>query len=387
MPTNTLETTVAATDESELLVCSACLSEFNAEDGAYFDDQDLCPACLDELTATCGCCGERIWLENNAGDSERVLCQHCYNSHYTVCEGCSSVIHYNEAYRTDADDGDYCWSCYTSHNSRRKVIHDYSYKPSPSFFPTFNPQDLYYGVELEIDGGGEDSSNAETLLKIANRIEEHLYIKHDGSLTDGLELVSHPCTLDYHTNHFLWADICRKSVELGYTSHSSGTSGLHDHVSRLALGNSYEEQEAVIARILYFVEAHFREMLRFSRRTEAQLNKWAARYGYKDRPREVLEHAKNSNLGRYTAINLQPYDTIEFRLFRGSLKYTTFMAALQIVDVICRAALSMSDDDFRALSWGDFVLRIDKDKYPELINYLKIRRLYVNEAVSAEEEI
>jgi hypothetical protein len=212
-------------------------------------------------------------------------------------------------------------------------------------------------------------------------------VKHDGSLSDGLELVSHPCTLDYHMKLLPWHEICRKAVEMGYTSHNAGTAGLHVHVSRSAFGNTYQEQEAVIARILFFVEAHFNEMLRFSRRTESQLNKWAARYGFKDRPKDILEHAKNSNLGRYTAINIQPYDTLEFRIFRGSLKYQSFIAALQITYEICRAALSMSDDEFRAMSWGEFVLKIDQEKFPELIEYLKIRRLYVNEEIIAEEEV
>lgn len=387
MPTNTLDTAIVETSEQELLVCSACLSEFTVEDGIYFDDQDLCTECMDELTEICSSCGERIWLENNAGNSENVLCQRCYDYHYTACEDCGTVINYDNVYRVDDDDYNYCYSCYISHQSKRKVIHDYSYRPDPIFHPAYNPRELYLGVELEIDNGGEDSYNAEELLRIGNQLDVHLYAKHDGSLNDGIELVSHPCNLEYHIKHVPWADICRRAIVMGYTSHNAGTAGLHVHVSRSALGDTYQCQEDTIARILYFVESHFNEMLRFSRRTEAQLNKWAARYGYKERPKDILEHAKNSNLGRYVAINLQNNNTVEFRLFRGSLKYQTFLAVLQITQEICKTALSMSDDDFRAMSWCDFVLRLDKEMYPELIEYLKIRRLYVNEAVTAEEEI
>jgi hypothetical protein len=247
--------------------------------------------------------------------------------------------------------------------------------------------ELFLGVEVEIDGAGEDSDNARELLKIANQSEEYIYIKHDGSLNDGLELVSHPCTLEHHRDYVPWQAICRKAVTLGYTSHNAGSCGIHVHVSRTSFGDTNQRQEDVIARILYFVEVHWNEMLRFSRRTDAQLNRWAARYGLKENPQTVLEHAKNSSLGRYAAINLQNRNTIEFRLYRGSLRFQTFIAALQMTQEICRAALSMSDDAFRAMSWSDFVLQIDKDKYPELIEYLKIRRLYVNEVVSAEEEI
>ena len=287
----------------------------------------------------------------------------------------------------DDDDDDYCYSCYCQHQNEQKVIHNYSYKPEPIFYPEYSSHALFLGVELEIDGGGEDSGNAAEILKVANRQGEHLYIKHDGSLHDGLELVSHPCTLEYQMKIVPWQDICAKAVYLGYTSHMANTAGLHVHISRSALGETYRIQEEATARILYFVEAHFNEMLRFSRRTEAQLNRWAARYGYKEHPKDILDHAKNSSLGRYTAVNLLNSDTIEFRIFRGTLKYTSFIAALQIVNEICRAAVSMSDEEFRIMSWNDFVLRIDQNKYPELIEYLKCRRLYVNEEVAAAEEV
>ncbi len=41
-------------------------------------------------------------------------------------------------------------------------------------------------------------------LNIGNRINEHIYCKHDGSLDEGFEIVSHPATLEYHTKTILW---------------------------------------------------------------------------------------------------------------------------------------------------------------------------------------
>lgn len=56
-------------------------------------------------------------------------------------------------------------------------------------------------IKFEIDNGGECSDNADTLMYIANRDDKNPYYKHDGSLEDGFELVSHPMTLAYHTEH------------------------------------------------------------------------------------------------------------------------------------------------------------------------------------------
>ena len=152
----------------------------------------------------------------------------------------------------------------------------------------------HFGVELEIDDGGTVNSNAEKLLDIANKDAENLYIKTDGSLDEGLELVTHPMTLDYHLNEMPWAEVLRKARSMNYLSHAAGTCGLHVHISRLAFGCTYEQQEAAIARLLYFVEKFWAELLRFSRRTQSQMNRWVARYGICLTPSEQMSHAKTN---------------------------------------------------------------------------------------------
>ena len=80
------------------------------------------------------------------------------------------------------------------------------------------------------------------------------------------------------------------------------------------------------------------------------------------------------------------YDTIEIRLFRGTLKYNTFIAAIEMVDLICENAIRLSDTAIQKQSWNEFVILIP-ESCQELIRYLKERRLYVNEPVINEEEI
>ena len=88
-----------------------------------------------------------------------------------------------------------------------------------------------------------------------------------------------------------------------------------------------------------------------------------------------------------SCVKLKNYATIEFCIFRGTLRCQTIIAALQLVDEICRAAISMSDEQMQDLSWSDFVSVLDKSACPELIEYLKIRRLYVNEPQIGEEDV
>ena len=184
-----------------------------------------------------------------------------------------------------------------------------------------------------------------------------------------------------------WPEVIRRALDMGYLSHQAGTCGLHVHINRSSLGDTPEQREDTIARILFFVENHWNELLRFSRRTGKQMEKWAARYGRKDDPKAVLHSAKVSENGRYTCVNLNCVDTIEFRMFRGTLKYNTLIATLQIVDRICDVALFLSDEEVQNLTWSEFVSSLREDKTPELIQYLKERRLYVNDPVQVSEEV
>ena len=124
---------------------------------------------------------------------------------------------------------------------------------------------------------------------------------------------------------------------------------------------------------------------RFSRRNRFQLERWAARYGYKEQPKEILDHAKKGyHSGRYTCVNLQNADTIEFRIFRGTLKYNTFIATLQLVNQVCDVAIRLSDEQMRRLTWSEFAADCTEQ---ELVQYLKERRLYINEEICSAEEV
>ena len=362
--------------------CGICGDVFSLEELSAFDDTLLCPKCLRENTVVCARCGERIWSEDNAGDADTPLCQSCYDRCYTTCEDCGTIIHRDDAYYEDDEEYEpRCYHCHIRHQEETP-IHNYYYKPDPVFD---GESSRYLGIELEVDDAGESNRNATAILEMANKNSEHLYCKHDGSLNDGFEMVSHPMALDYHLQKMPWKEVLGKAKSLGYHSHLAGSCGLHIHVNRDAFGETPEEQEECIARILYFFEKHWNELLRFSRRTTGQLERWAARYGLREHPKEILDHAKKSFRGeRYTCVNLTNEYTIEFRIFRGTLKYNTFVATLQLIDRICDVALYLSDEELKAMSWSSFVAGCTQ---PELITYLKERRLYVNEPVDVEVEL
>ena len=366
--------------DNHTTLCSGCGRRIFIEDSTEFDRQTMCVDCLNEQTSVCEACGRRMWNDDVCGDSNVVLCSDCEEYNYTNCDNCGRLIHRDEAHYDD-DDYAYCGSCYEK--LKGKPIHSYNYKPEPIFHGS---GDLFYGVELEIDRGSNYDESAKILLDIANTGSEHIYCKHDGSIEYGFEIVSHPMTLDYHINNMNWLDVFNKAVEMGYRSHNTTTCGLHIHVNRSAFGETNDRQEDVISRIVYFVESHWNELLKFSRRTESSIMRWASRYGIADNTKLTYDKAKK-NTGRYVAVNLANYYTVEFRIFRGTLRYKTFVAVLQLVDEICRQAILFCDKTFEGMSWSEFVSSISKADKPELIEYLKSKRLYVNEEVTETEEM
>lgn len=366
------------------IVCSACGAEIISEDD-YFEveGQVLCEGCYDSNTLVCDCCGERIMAANAHRDDYIDICNTCFNDHYSRCNNCDRLIHDdNVCYCGDTP---YCDDCYDNLNlDSESNIHEYSYKPDAKFYGE-SYDNRFFGIELEIDGVEDDDDrdgDAAVLLGIANENAEHIYIKNDGSLNEGMEIVSHPMTLDYH-KAFCWEEITRKAVRLGYRSHQVSTCGLHVHVNRNSLADNRDAQDVIISRILYFVEMHWNEIFKFSRRSEASINRWASRHGYEPTPEALMNKAKK-NCNRYQAVNLCNFYTIEFRIFKGTLKYNTLIATLEFVNAICEKAVELSDKEMEQMSWSDFVSEITE---PELIQYLKERDLYINEKVFVEEEI
>ena len=139
--------------------CDSCGDSFPRKELTPVGSSLLCPECLDTATTTCAHCGERIFWDENAGNRATPLCQSCYERYYTECSRCGAMIRQSEVCYYDSDDEPLCSDCY-NRTSKYRSIHDYYFKPAPIFYGE-GPR--YFGVELEIDGAGEDNYNARAL--------------------------------------------------------------------------------------------------------------------------------------------------------------------------------------------------------------------------------
>ena len=336
------------------MVCEYC-----REYGPYHQCEDCGDWCRDRDMRCDG-----IWV-----------CDYCYDESWYTCDGCGCLVRADDVHEIDGYN--YCEAC--AEEMESATIHDYSYKPYPDFHHTqedfTNGTPLYMGVELEVDKGQDPEKLAEELQVNVPEI----YCKHDGSLDDGVEIVSHPCTLAYHMNELNWEWIRKKCCEYGFTSHDAGTCGLHVHVNRNFFGNTQTEIDLNIAKAVLLVNRFWEShMIPFSRRTEEQLNHWASKNEITleddDNDATLASKARDlRNKGRYYAVNLRNANTIEFRLFRGTLKASTFNATLQFVDTLCRFAKKLNINDINKTTWEDIFRDVD---YPDLIDYLTKRTTF-----------
>nr|MDE6665645.1 zinc-binding protein [Ruminococcus sp.] len=211
--------------EEEKRYCSCCGDVLDEDDcGTWVGEDLLCESCVDDECIVCDHCGDTVYSDDSESDDNISLCADCYNDYYRRCECCRCIIHDNDV--NWHNELPYCNGCYDEIDSDYE-IEGYDYKPEPIFY---GDSYMYFGVELEVDKGGKDGENARTLKDIANHRHEHIYIKSDGSLNDGFEIVSHPMTLDYHMNTMDWESILYEAVNMDYRSHQTETCGLHIHV-------------------------------------------------------------------------------------------------------------------------------------------------------------
>lgn len=347
-----------------LSYCEHCNEYSPADDFVQIKNLEewWCDDCASDAYK-CSECGD--YSSENYGDSDTVLCQGCYEDHYTCCDDCGEVIHCDYACFTDC--GSYCQYCYDENHSSN--LHDYGYKPDLNFLRSeYDVKDVpYLGFELE--AGGMDCESERNDLAENLGETDYYFLKEDGSIPDyGFELVSHPATLKKH-KELNWENTLKEMSSSGLRSHDLGAEscGLHVHVSRDFL-TPYKW-----LLVDWLVSKHQHEFELIARRKE---NHWAK---FKKKDGQPIKEVFGKSNGRYHAVNFCNFNTVEFRLFRGTLKYSTFMATLELVGALVHWAKQVRINDIlRARSaFDNFTAYIQNNqaRYGYAVAYLEQKNL------------
>ena len=160
--------------------------------------------------------------------------------------------------------------------------------------------------------------------------------------------------------------------EYGATSHDTTTCGLHIHFTR-----SFFNEEAE-NKIITIFERFQNELIRFSRRKYSEIMHWT-KFNATDLKNIDVENVKKIKpaylSGRYNCINLTNRKTIECRLFRGTLKYETFIACFELLDNIIAYVLNEPTENINKCKFID-ILKYKSTEF--LIGYCKSRNIIEN---------
>jgi len=276
-------------------------------------------------------------------------------NHYDfgICEDCG-VVEIDSNFHT-AYDGDriVCNSCFEEYYYKRK-------------------SQIFLGLELEIEVN-EDysrSDKAEMILSnigvyTDNQNDRYTYClaEDDGSLNHGFELVTGYTGLDVHEKQLAYF---KKPIR-GLRSHDTSTCGLHIHIDKHNVTLNHATK-----MILFMNDSGNQKLIktiarRSSNRFCKVLNK-KADYSWLKSAKRSSDPLRQLNEDRYECLNFHNDNTIEFRLFKGTLKFESIMSCLEFTYAtwfFCK------DNGYQDLNTDNFIQFICKPENRSDTKYLR----------------
>ena len=262
---------------------------------------------------------------NTAYDGDRIVCRSCFEEYYYHDRSGQYVHQDDENYSSNDDDeesgiiGEY----HSSSENLGKI---------PSLFDKRKSQ-IFLGMELEIEVN-EDYSRYDKAENILNNIGiytddknnryQYCLAEDDGSLNHGFEIVTGYTGLDIHEKQLAYF---KKPIR-GLRSHDTSTCGLHIHIDKRNMTLNHATK-----MILFMNDSGNQKLIKtIARRTSNRFAKIAnkkADYQWLKSAKRSSDPLRTLNDDRYESLNFQNDKTIEFRLFKGTLKFESIMSCLE----------------------------------------------------------
>ena len=199
----------ANTSETRLWICSSC-SAINAHTSGECENCSYC----------CNLC-----------NSSRIRPDHPDSRCHWTSINVNPTFAYEQEILDNPDDyderDDYEPTGDFYNNETNQGVHNYSYKPRPNFHG-MSDSNLFLGFELEVNIPSNSSRRMNKCVELANDTLGSLgYLKEDGSIPYGFELVTHPMTYQFAMESFPWS-LLSDLEQNGAENHED--CGMHVHV-------------------------------------------------------------------------------------------------------------------------------------------------------------
>ena len=419
---------------SDLIICTCCHEEFNADELIETVEGMACDACLESDYEKCADCEEYHKREDMLQTADgNWICQDCYENSYFTCEDCGEIFPEDDAtaiegrwsttlvcssclrgnYTRCSDCGEWmpddrrietaegefiCQSCYEDSyftcdncgevypsrdyagdglcegcfgDGSNDNVHSYSYKPTPIFHRS---QDEV--PERLLYMGVELELSHDSHCDRNDNIIECLHILNEGESSERNVYLKEDSSLKAgfeivsHPRTLASWHELKPTIEKYFAAAQEYTDGNRDGLHVHISRRGMTP--AHMARLGAFIAACQDEITVVARRNSAQ---WAK---YHKKPSDGQE-VKNTldSYDRYTALNWRNRSTAEFRIFRATLDVTEFYAAIEFSHAAYRftkQAIGLIEI-IRGNPWEAFLgfLNSHRDKYSHLATFLEAK--------------
>ena len=301
--------------ENQVKICSECGKKmFNISKAIITHSGEVfCEHCASEYNVgKCDVCGkvhrrreikmteDSLIRGKKLGDSISI-CNTCVSNLYYMCEDCGTPVRKPNTR---------CKKCSSS------VILNYSEKPSPIFQSLSNEKtNLFFGWEWEI----EAKNNPKDISYIANTKGHGLmYCKHDSSIRNGCEVVTHPMTYNFFKSKSkFFRELFSDIKKAGGHSFDMSNTGCHIHISRAG----FKDDNHIINFTRCIYQSKYSEFIALRQGNHyAHYNKFSTA--------EIRKQLSNPN-DRYRAVNFCNRNTVEVRIYKGTINYDALLMYIQ----------------------------------------------------------
>lgn len=324
----------------------------------------------------CDDCGELEFGDESANVDGHLVCRTCIRNNYVYSHYLGEYIpDHRSVTALDSSGSEVCLDCddipgdfhydddlemYVHDDYATQILRDYhdsKHDQEPISDKWTERFGRFMGVELEVEvGDGDRARIVERLNDAINggEVGHRVFFERDGSLQNGFEVITQPMSLQKIRETFGFLN--QRNLVGGLKSHDTTTCGLHIHVSRQGLSSLQ------IAKMVCFVNDPDNKWM-----IEAVARRYSTGYCT---IREKRMGTAHMSADRYEAINLTNRKTIEFRIFKGSLKYDAVVAAAEFVHALVEFT-KPSESSLKSINASGFLNFVQKKMPKECATFLR----------------
>lgn len=254
--------------------------------------------------------------------------------------------------------------CYCEFNAKPKKVSmlRYNFKGLPKYFRLNDNDKMLFGIEIEVEFNDQslDSNVIKELYK-----KEWLLFKYDGTIGNGFEIVTQPLGWRWLKKNKDEFNVIFNLAPHGLTSKNTTTCGTHIHINKemFTTGHLYKFMK------FFYLNKEF--IIYISERDIIDMQTWAY-FSKNDEANLVRNCIDKWVQDKHCVINLQNPETVEVRIFKGTLNKFTFWKNIEFVKSLFEftSMQSMRKNDLTENKYLNYIEE-EKEEFPYLYKYLK----------------